>query len=503
MTLSNESIAAIVDQVIQRVSGAPKPVTSFIPKQQTVIPRQQTVMPAKPVALNASVGSKKFVVPGVEIGKYGVFKDVDSAVKSAQKAFESFKSTSLETRKKIIENMRRRAKEHVEEISKYAVYETGMGRIEDKMAKNTLVIEKTPGTEILKPLAYSGDNGLTIVERAPYGIIGAISPSTNPTETIICNGIGMIAAGNAVVFNSHPGAKGVSNLTVTILNKAILEAGGPAFLINSVANPTITSGGQLMKHPDIRILAVTGGPGVVKAAFGSGKKVIAAGPGNPPAVVDETADIKKAARDIVFGATLDNNVLCIAEKEILAVDQIADQLIAELKNASTYWASPEEVKKLEKVCLTPEGTANKDFVGKNANRILAEIGVIQPDSLRMISCEVPFEHPFVQVELLMPVIPLVRVRDIDQAIDLAVKAEHGFAHTATMHSKNIDNLHRMALAINTSIFIKNGPSCAGLGYGGEGYTTMSIASPTGEGITNALTFTRERRCVVIDSFRIV
>jgi acyl-CoA reductase-like NAD-dependent aldehyde dehydrogenase len=220
-------------------------------------------------------------------------------------------------------------------------------------------------------------------------------------------------------------------------------------------------------------------------------------------VVDETADLALAARNIIFGATLDNNILCIAEKEILVVASVADQFIQELKKAGCYWLSPEQVRQLEPMVASPDGTVNRDLVGRNANVILAKIGVKAPDSLRMISCEVPFDHPFVQHELLMPVIPMVRVRNVDEAIELAVKAEHGFGHTATMHSRNIDNLHRMARAINTSIFIKNGPSCAGLGFGGEGYTTMSIASPTGEGITNALTFTRERRCVLVDVFRIV
>lgn len=492
--INDRTISQIVDEVIRRMSDH----ESTPAKAKSGIQPEKTASSA-PAPGMAPSGSPK----GPQITGKGVFAEVSEAVASAKAAFAAFGETSLETRAKIVENIRRRARENVEILSRLAVEETGMGRVEDKMAKNTLVIEKTPGPEVIRPLAYTGDHGLTLVERAPYGVIGAITPSTNSTETIINNGIGMISAGNTVVFNAHPSAKRVTNLAVQIVNDAIVEAGGPRYLLNSIADPSIESGGQLMSHKDIRLLVVTGGPAVVKAAFASGKKVIAAGPGNPPAVVDETADLSKAARDIILGATLDNNILCIAEKEIIVVQKVADAFIAELKKAGCYWASPEEVKKLEKVCLTPEGHVNRRLVGKNASVILGEIGVKASDSLRMISCEVSLCHPFVQEELLMPVVPLVRVKDIEEAIEKAIDAEHGFAHTATMHSKNIDNLHRMAAAINTSIFVKNGPSCAGLGYGGEGYTTMSIASPTGEGITNALTFTRERRCVLVDAFRIV
>lgn len=434
----------------------------------------------------------------------GVFENIEDAIKSAGEAQKKLSELPVALRRKMIDNMRRRCLAKVDELARIGVEDTGYGRIDDKIQKNTLAITKTPGIEDLQPVSYSGDDGLTLVEQAPYGIIGAITPSTNPSETIICNSIGMIAAGNAVVFGPHPGATQISRYTVELLNEAVVEAGGPANLMTMAARPSIENAQILMTHPSIRLLVVTGGPAVVAAAAKCGKKFIAAGPGNPPAVVDETADLKKAARDIISGATLDNNVLCIAEKEIIVVESVAEELKRHLRNSGAYEASAREIMQLEKLVIDPKtGGPNRSFVGKSASFILEQIGVRVPDDIRMVLCETGPDHPFVVEELLMPVIPLVRVRDVNAAIDLAVKVEHGNNHTAVMHSRNIDNLHRMAVRCNCSIFVKNGPSYAGLGMGGEGFTTFTIASPTGEGLTSARTFTRQRRCVIVDSFRIV
>lgn len=434
----------------------------------------------------------------------GIFDSVDDAVAAADRAQKQLVELPLKTRIQIIDNMRWRALEKVEELARFANKETGYGRIEDKIQKNKLIIEKTPGVEDLTPDAFSGDHGLTLVERAPYGVIGAITPSTNPTASVINNAISMIAAGNSVVFAPHPAATKCSQFAMTLLNEAICEAGGPENLLTTVTEPSIDNAQKIMTHPGIRLLTVTGGPGVVAAASKSRKKYIAAGPGNPPAVVDETADLKKAARDIISGASLDNNVLCIAEKEIIVVESVADELKKHMRNSGAYEASPREIQQLEKICIDSKtGAPNRNLVGRNASVIMQEIGVRIPEETRIVLCEVAPDHPFVIEELLMPVIPLVRVRDVHAAIDLAVKVEHGNRHTAVMHSKNIDNLHLMARKCDCSIFVKNGPSYAGLGLGGEGTTTMTIASPTGEGITTARSFTRQRRCVVVDSFRIV
>ena len=434
-------------------------------------------------------------------GTDGVFSEPDSAVSAAQAAFEQIQRTPLEVRQKAIAAMRDVGRRLAPELSRMAVEETGLGRIDDKVNKNLLVANKTPGMEALRPRSFTGDAGLTLDERAPYGVLCSITPCTNATETILNNAIGMVAGGNSVVFNVHPSAKNVNNFYVRELNKAMQAVGYPANVLCSMGEPTITSAQTLMTHKGIRLLVVTGGPGVVKAAMGSGKKCIAAGPGNPPALVDETADLAKAARDIGAGHSLDNNIVCIIEKVVIAVDAIADELKREFERSGAYLVKDSDIPKLERVILD-DGHINRNFIGKNVSLILREMGVNVPDSTRFALVEVDEAHPFVQLEQLMPVLPMFRVRNADEGIAAAVRVEHGFCHTATCHSRNIDVLHRMARAVNTSLFIKNGPSYAGLGMGGEGWTSWTIAGPTGEGLTTSWDFTRERRCTLVDYFRI-
>jgi acyl-CoA reductase-like NAD-dependent aldehyde dehydrogenase len=439
-------------------------------------------------------------------GSRGIYPDVDSAVKAARAAHDILVDTlSMKVRDQIIAAIRATVHEHVKTLASMAVEETGLGRYDDKINKNLLVADKTPGTEILRPIAQSGDDGLMLLERAPYGVIGAITPTTNPTETIICNAIGMIAAGNSVVFNVHPSAKKVCRFLVEKLNDAMMAAGGPEGLIAMIGEPTIESANAMMKHPGVRLVVVTGGPGVVKAAMQSGKRAICGGPGNPPVVVDDTANLKTAGKGIVLGCSLDNNIVCIAEKEVFVVEDAADGLIKEIEKSGGAIMSRADIAKLEKVVLDADGHhPHKDWVGKDAAKIARAIGKSVPENTRLLLCEVDSEdHPFVQAELLMPVLSLVRVKNVDDGIAAAVRAEHGFGHTAAMYSTNIDALHKMARAMDCSIFVKNAPTYAGLGLGGEGYTSFTIASPTGEGLTTALSFSRERRCTLKDHFRIV
>lgn len=441
--------------------------------------------------------------------KMGIFSTINQAVEAAEVAFFELGKLTLEVRKDIIANIRKVSKENVAMIAKMAGEETGMGRWEDKVIKNELAIKKTPGVEDIMPEAFSDEHGLTLVEHAPHGVVGSISPSTNPTATIISNSIGMIAAGNSVVFNTHPAAKNVSASLISILNKGIVEAGGPRNLITAIENPTIESAQEMMNHPKISILVVTGGPAVVKAAMGTSKKTIAAGPGNPPCVVDETADIVKAGKDIVAGASFDNNIICICEKETIVVDSVADSLKAEMQKNGAYLLTPEQVRQVTELVIADpgkpghEGAPNKKFVGQNASKIASAIGLNIPESTRLLLCEVDANHPLVWTEQLMPVMPIVRVPNVDDAIDLAVRCEHGFRHTAVMHSLNIAKLSKMAKAMNCSLFVKNGPSYAGLGKDGAGFASFTIASPTGDGLTRARTFTRERRCTLVDYFRII
>ena len=446
---------------------------------------------------------------GAGASALGIFPTIDAAVDAAWHAFQQYRGMGLEDRHRIVAAIRRAMSERVETMSRRAHEETGLGRFEDKVLKNRLVIEKTPGPEDLEPRAITGDRGMMLVEYAPFGVVAAITPTTNPTATIINNTIAVVSAGNGIVFNVHPNAKQVSVDTIRWINEAILAAGGPANLVTGIPEPTLDSARALMEHPRARILLVTGGPGVVKAALATPKRAITAGPGNPPVVVDETADLDLAGREIVRGASFDNNVICTDEKEIFAVASIADRLLESLGRQGAYVVDEAQLRKLEKVIFDRLGEPNKPgkinakWIGKNAGTILREIGVDAGDDLRLVVAEVPAHHSLVWTEQMMPVMPLVRVGTVDLAIDLAVRAEHGFGHTAAIYSKNIETITKMARAINVSIFTANGPTLCGLGAGGEGYTSFSIASPTGEGLTRPRTFSRERRLTVADGLRIV
>ncbi len=434
----------------------------------------------------------------------GVFETMTEALEAVNKAYKQFRNYSVAQREEMIKNIRKLTLNEAEVMAKLGVEETGMGRVADKIIKHELVANKTPGTEDLKPSVMTGDCGMTLIEMAPFGVIGSITPSTNPSETVLCNSMGMIAGGNAVVFNPHPHACKTANYAVDLVNRAILEAGGPENLVVSVRKPTMDTSKEMVTSPIVRMLVATGGPGVVKMLLSSGKKAIGAGAGNPPVIVDDTADVEKAGADIVAGASFDNNLPCIAEKECFVFSSVADRLIDSMYKNGAYLLKKEDVDRLLKIALIEKDgkyVINKKWVGKDAKLFLKELG-IDADP-RLIICETENSHPFVQTEMMMPILAIVRVNDIDEAIEYAVAAEHGNRHSAHIHSKNIDHLTRFARAVETTIFVKNAPSYAGIGAGGEGYTTFTIAGPTGEGLTAAHSFTRQRRCVLVDGLHIV
>ncbi len=477
---------------------------------QAIIDRVQTRLgevstaarPASALAAQAELEAQ------AELGD-GIYRTIDEAVAAAKRAQVRYADMGLGARREIIDAVRRSMLEHAEHLAMLAHTETGLGRYEDKIRKNRLVTTKAPGPEDLEPQAVTGDEGMAVIEWAPVGLVGAITPTTNPTSTIINNTISIVSAGNAVVFNVHPGAKKCSAENVRLINRAIVGAGGPPDLVTAIPAPTIDSAKELMHHPDIRVLLVTGGPGVVREALKTDKRAVAAGPGNPPVIVDETADIERAARCIVAGASFDNNIICTDEKLAIVVDTVADRLVREMAAAGAYVLKQHELTRLERVIFRELGPPNKPgvidptWIGKNASEILAQIGIQVPNDVRLAVAEVPNEHNLVWTEQMMPVFPVTRVPNVDAGIDLAVRAEHGFRHTAGIHSTNVETITRMARAMNCSIFVANGSFFSGLGEGGEGYTSFSIASPSGDGLTRPRTFSRPRRVTVVGALRIV
>jgi acyl-CoA reductase-like NAD-dependent aldehyde dehydrogenase len=493
--LSDQQVDIIATRLAERFS-APPAAQSNVTAANVTTAKTTTARSAPATAPREALGE-------------GVFATVDDAVEAAGIAFRELDGMSLEGRQKIIASIRESMLEHAEELARHAQRETGLGRVEHKALKNRLVARKTSGTEVLTPHAVTGDNGLTLTEYAPYGVIGAITPTTNPTSTIICNTIAMLSAGNSIVFNVHPNARACSMANVRLLHQAIIRAGGPANLVTAVAEPTIESAQMLMGHEGIRLLAVTGGSGVVRQAMTSGKRAICAGPGNPPVVVDETADLEQAAHGIIAGASFDNNIVCTDEKEVIAVESVVQELLQKMIKHGAYVLTGDDLHRVEQVIFSEQrgprrqAVVEKDLIGKNASEILTRAGISHMADPPLVVAQVPNDHPLIWTEQMMPVLPVTTVADVDRGIELAKEAEHGYGHSAGMYSRDIDALSRMARTINTSIFTKNGPFYAGLGEGGEGHSSFTIASPTGEGLTGPVAFSRLRRCVLVDHFRIV
>lgn len=450
------------------------------------------------------------VLKGARTGQYGLFTDPDDAIAAAKEAYEQLSRRTLAERKRIIDHIRRIAIEQCVELGTMEMEETKIGRLEHKIEKLRTLGEMTPGVEFMRSEVYSGDHGLAVIEHAPFGVIGAITPVTHSLPTATGNAIAMIAAGNTVVFNPHPSGKRVAAEGIRRYNEAISRDLGIDNLMCVIVEPTLETANRIFKHPDIALLCVTGGPGVARAAMQQSKRAIVAGPGNPPVVVDETADLDRAARAIIQGGAYDNNLLCIAEKEVFVVEEVFDRMMAAMERAGAVRLNAREIDALTKAAITTAGEGehkhevpHRDFIGQDAAKLAKAIGKNIPADVEMIFGETDESNPFVYVEQMMPFLPFVRAKNIDHAIEMAKRAEHGFKHTSIIHSNNVVNMTKMGKALETTLFIKNGPCMAGLGIGGEGYCSYSIAGPTGEGVTTPLTFTRERRCSMIDSLRIL
>ncbi len=441
-------------------------------------------------------------------GRFGIFYDADAAVKAARVAFEELRERPISDRRKVIDIIRKISIEQCEELGLMEMEETQVGRPHHKIEKLRTLGQLSPGVEFLETKAFSGDHGIALIERAPFGVIGAITPVTHSLPTITGNAVSMIAGGNTVVVNPHPSGKRVAAEGVRRFNEAIVREIGIDNLICVIAEPTLESAEALFKNRNVALICVTGGPAVARAALNSGKRAIVAGPGNPPVVVDETADLDRAARCIIQGAAYDNNLLCIAEKEVFVVESVFDAMLAAMRRAGAVQLNASQVAALTSKAIVKVGddkhdAACKDFIGKDAAVLAKAAGISIPPECELLFGETDEHHPFVSVEQMMPFVPFVRARDVDHAIAMAKKYEHGFRHTAIIHSRDVHNMTKMAREMDTTLFVKNGPCMAALGLGGEGYLSFSIAGPTGEGVTTPLTFTRERRCSLIDDLNVV
>jgi len=443
-------------------------------------------------------------------GKFGVFATADEACEAAQEAFLQLKEKGVAARRKIENIVKTMAEKNAGAWGKLELDETRLGRLDHKIAK-LQILKLVPGVDWLRPDARSGDFGITLEEYTPFGVVGAITPSTHSIPTMSGNVVSITAAGNSVVFNAHPSAARCAAVAVRAYNEAIYRETGIENVACIIEKPTLESFNALCKNEFVRLLLVTGGPAVVKAAMQTGKRAICAGPGNPPVLVDDTCCPTRAAKGIIAGAAFDNNLLCVGEKQVFVLDQVADKLMQKLAENGAVKLNSAQLEKLTKAAFTfKEGqgggcahaSVNKDFIGKDPGVLAQAAGLNLPAGTQLLFAETDAMHPFVQEEQMMPFLPIVRVRDVEEGIACSLQSEHNYKHTAIIHSHDVEHMTAMARALDTTLFVKNGASSTGLGLGGEGYLSYSIATPTGEGITNPRTFTRVRRCVMVDNLRI-
>ena len=438
-------------------------------------------------------------------GTNGIFKTAGDAVEAASRAQKQLAKAGMEVRDGICKLIKKIAVQNADAWGRMELDETKVGRLDHKIAKLHL-LTKVPGVEFIRTAAHSGDNGVSLDEMAPWGVIGVVTPVTHSVPTLSANAINMIAAGNALVANAHPSGHRSAAEAVRVYNRQIAETFGIDNLICVIEPPTLESANVLFEHPDIALLVITGGPAVARAALAQKKRAVVGGPGNPPVVVDETADLDRAARSIITGAGFDNNLLCIGEKEVFVVESVFDKMMDAMSRAGAVRLNNEQIEQLTKKAFSWKDdhyAVNKELVGKNCSVLAQAAGTHCAENVDLLFGETDEKNPFVPEEQMMPFVPFVRARNFDHALELAVKYEHGFGHTGIIHSNNLGHITRMGRVMNTTLFAVNGPSTAALGIQGEGYASYTVATPTGEGVTNPLTFTRFRRMAISGSLHVV
>jgi len=494
-TVNETLIRDVVAEVLGRLNGGPKSVATFAPATSSC-------------SCNGNTHATS-IAPALR-GKFGVFTDANEACAAAHESFLRLQKSGVAARVKMVEIVKTLCDANAETWGRLELEETKIGRLDHKIEK-LKIIKLVPGVEWLHPDGRSGDHGITLEEYTPFGVVGAVTPSTHSIPTLSGNIVNICAAGNAVVFNAHPAAARCAATAVRAYNEAIYRETGIENIATIIEKPSMESFAAMCKHEAVRILLVTGGPGVVKAAMQTGKRAICAGPGNPPVYVDDTACMKRAARAIIQGAAYDNNLLCIGEKEVFALENIADKLMSQMEQSGAVKLTNAQLDALTKAAfaITPgqgggcaHASVNRDFIGKDPIVLAKAAGVNIPSDTQLIFAETDSSHPFVVEEQMMPFLPIVRVKSLEEGVSRSLEAEHAYKHTSIIHSHNVEAMTAMGRALDTTLFIKNGPCMAGLGLGGEGYLSYSIATPTGEGVTNPKTFCRVRRCVMVDNLRI-
>jgi propionaldehyde dehydrogenase len=451
---------------------------------------------ARSAARDDAVRDREDVIRVEATGRAGLFASVDDAVAAARAAQARFARERLERRRAYIDAMRAAAVREAEPLARSALRESGLGRLRDKVDKNVFAATRTAGVEDLATTAFAGDHGHTLEDSLPWGVVASVTPVNSPSAFIVNHGITMLAGGNAVVFNVHPGCRNTSMAAVRLLNEAVVGAGGPDNLMTGVVAPTLDTAKALVNHSGVDMLVITGGAALIADAFATRKRVIAAGPGNPTAVVDGTADPVRAAGEIFKGASFENTILCIGEKTCIVAERAAPAFLAALDELPVRRLDPGETQRVFDTVMDASGdrpATRREFVGKDAEVLLRAAGLSAPKPAGLLVAEVDGDHPLVRMEQFVPFLPVVRAADDDDAAELGVEVEGRNHHTVMIHSNDPDRVAWFAREAGTVITVVNGSSLRGLGVEGEGYPGFTIGTVTGEGVTSARHYVRSRR----------
>ncbi|MGG4608489.1 acetaldehyde dehydrogenase (acetylating) [Providencia sp. Me31A] len=391
--------------------------------------------------------------------------------KQAQKEFATFSQEKIDN---IIKHIAIESALHAEELAKMANEETGFGKWQDKVLKNTFASMRVyEHIKDLKTVGIINDDKVNKVMDVgvPLGVITALVPSTNPTSTIIYKTLIALKAGNAIVFSPHPNAKACSFRTLEIVKKAALEAGAPAGIVDGVTMLTLEATKELMHSKDVSLILATGGEGMVRAAYASGTPTISGGPGNGPAFIERSANIKQAVNDIITSKTFDNGVICASEQSIIVERCIYNEVHRELLAQGAYFMNEEEAKRMASMLLRANGTINPEVVGKDAITLSQRAGFTVPANTRVLIAlqdTVSPKNPYSR-EKLCPILGMYIEEDWKSACHRVVDllTNEGLGHTLVIHTQNEDVIRQFSLEKPVNRILINTPAA----LGGIGATT--------------------------------
>lgn len=391
--------------------------------------------------------------------------------KQAQKIFATFSQEKIDS---IVKHIATESARHAEELAKMANEETGFGKWQDKVLKNTFAsVRVYEHIKDLKTVGIINDDKINKVMDVgvPLGVITALVPSTNPTSTIIYKTLIALKAGNAIVFSPHPNAKACSFRTLEIVKKAALEAGAPAGIVDGVTMLTLEATKELMHSKDVSLILATGGEGMVRAAYASGTPTISGGPGNGPAFIERSADIKKAVSDIITSKTFDNGVICASEQSIIVERCIYNDVHRELLAQGAYFMNEDEAKRMASMLLRANGTINPEVVGKDAITLSQRAGFSVPANTRVLIAlqdTVSPKNPYSR-EKLCPILGMYVEEDWRSACHRVVDllTNEGLGHTLVIHTQNEDVIRQFSLEKPVNRILINTPAA----LGGIGATT--------------------------------